>query len=153
MTAVFWFWVVHATTAMEERCHDFSGERSDHGMTRPELEIAIALAGDSAKGWTILSCKCCNHGGGKMPRTHWWRFSSFIFLLFFEESNCIWVLDENEKGRKINREKKLRFREIRINLASPPRRSLSHSAHHHAEIQHKVNTCNAEFKFSNQLKW
>jgi len=48
---------------------------------------------------------------------------------------------------------KIGFREIRINFGSLSRRSLSHLSHHHAEIQHKANSCNAKFKFSNQLNF
>jgi len=38
-------------------------------------------------------------------------------------------------------------------LASIPRKSLSHSTHHHAEIQHKAIIVMQSIKFSNQLNY
>jgi len=57
---------------------------------------------------------------------------------------------ENRKGKK-EKIKKLEFRRIKLILALPPWRSLSHSAHHHAEIQTQSNNCKFTiqvFKFS-----
>jgi len=45
-------------------------------------------------------------------------------------------------------ERKLGFRRIKMNFGFTIKEiSLPLSAHHHAEIQHKANNCNAKFRF------